>query len=163
MNGPLPSARVFISDIPSLPFDTKIRFLGCVKTYHISSGHLILEHNYPRAKKKPQSAQPQKQDPPSIVVDINAILESVTWEQLCVGAWVTVLGYVRRRTPGAAATAAAWAHGEARESSSTFTSSPFDSVSVDAVVVLPAGAVELGEYERILYDSQELERMRRPV
>jgi hypothetical protein len=36
-----------------------------------------------------------------------------------------------------------------------------DLVSVDAVVILPAGAVDLGEYERILYDAQEVERMRR--
>ncbi|KAL2843653.1 CST complex subunit Ten1 [Aspergillus pseudoustus] len=155
MNGPLPSTRAFVSDIPSLPTDSKIRFLGCVKAYHTPSGHLVLEHNYPRAKKKPHSAQKQKQVPPSIVVDINAVLETVTWEQLCVGAWVTVLGYVRR---GSSAAAAAWADGE--EASSASSSSPSDSVSVDAVVILPAGAVDIGEYERILYDVQEVERMR---
>ncbi|KAL2821062.1 CST complex subunit Ten1 [Aspergillus granulosus] len=154
MNGPLPSTRAFISDIPSLPTDSKIRFLGCVKTYHISSGHLVLEHNYPRAKKKPQPKQ-QKQEPPSIVVDINAVLETVTWEQLCVGAWVTVLGYVRRGFSDAAAAATG------KGSSTASPASPSsNSVSVEAVVILSAGAVNLGEYERILYDAQEVEKMR---
>ncbi|KAJ0419125.1 CST complex subunit Ten1 [Aspergillus carlsbadensis] len=162
MNGPLPSTRAFISDIPSLPTDAKIRFLGCVKTYHIPSGHLVLEHNYPRAKKKSQSQQ--KLEAPSIAVDVNAILETVTWEQLCVGAWVTVLGYVRRGSSSGPVASTARDGGK-RGSTSTSPSAPApplsdpDLASVDAVVILPAGAVDLGEYERILYGAQEAERM----
>ncbi|CEN60070.1 hypothetical protein ASPCAL02511 [Aspergillus calidoustus] len=164
MNGPLPSTRAFISDIPSLPTDSKIRFLGCVKTYHIPSGRLILEHNYPRATKKSQSQQ--KREIPSVAVDVNAVLETVTWEQLCVGAWVTVLGYVRRGSSaaGAASTAGDGGKGGSTSMSTSALASPLsepDLVSVDAVVILPAGAVDLGEYERILYDAQEVERMRR--
>ncbi|KAL4813226.1 CST complex subunit Ten1 [Aspergillus spinulosporus] len=136
MNGPSPSTRAFLADIPSLPADSKVRFLGCVKTYNISTGRLVLEHNYPRTKKQP------KQDPPSVSVDVNAVLETVTWEELCVGAWVNVIGYVRRE-PGQNS------KGE-----------PSDSVYVDAVVVFPAGAVDLGEYERILCDFLLVERMR---
>ncbi|KAL2866746.1 nuclear telomere cap complex subunit Ten1 [Aspergillus lucknowensis] len=153
MNGPLPSTRVFLSDIPSLPADSKVRFLGCVKTYHISTGHLVLEHNYPRVK-VPQSNRTQ--GPPSISVDINAILETVTWEELCVGAWVNVVGYVRK---GPSTTS-----DEKREfaSASASASSP-DSVFVDAVLILPAGAIDLGEYERILCDLREVERMGRAV
>ncbi|KAL4761641.1 nuclear telomere cap complex subunit Ten1 [Aspergillus foveolatus] len=138
MNGPSPSTRAFLADIPSLPADSKVRFLGCVKTYNISTGRLVLEHNYPRTKKPKQP----KQDPPSVSVDVNAVLETVTWEELCVGAWVNVIGYVRRE-PG-----------------QNLGGEPSDSVYVDAVVVFPAGAVDLGEYERILCDLLLVERMR---
>lgn len=123
MNGPPPSARAFLSSIPSLPAGVKVRFLGCVKTYNISSGHLVLEHNYPRCK--------PTQEPPSISVDINAVLETVAADELRVGAWVNVLGYVRREGP---------------------------SVYVEAVMMFPAGAIAVGEYERILHNSLEVDR-----
>ncbi|RAK95107.1 nuclear telomere cap complex subunit Ten1 [Aspergillus ibericus CBS 121593] len=133
MNGPLPSTRAFLSDLPGLPLESKVRFLGCVRRYNIPTGHLILEHNYPRQK--------PPQEPPSVSVDINAVLETVTSEELRVGAWVNVLGYVRR--------------GDA-----SLGSSP---VYVEAVMVFPAGAVALGEYERILQDALGVERrVRRP-
>ncbi|KAL2824620.1 CST complex subunit Ten1 [Aspergillus cavernicola] len=138
MNGPLPSTRAFLSDIPSLPADSKIRFLG----------HLLLEHNYPRVKGTQHKPKPE---PPSICVDINALLETVTWEELCVGAWINVVGYVRRVPADAA-----W---DVRGASTSVSDS--DSVHVEALMVFPAGAVDLGEYERILYDSQEVDRMRR--
>ncbi|PYI04865.1 hypothetical protein BO78DRAFT_430955 [Aspergillus sclerotiicarbonarius CBS 121057] len=128
MNGPLPSTRAFLSDLPSLPLESKVRFLGCVRTYHVQTGHLILEHNYPRQK--------PPREPPSVSVDINAVLATVTSEELRVGAWVNVLGYVRRKD-------------------AVSESSP---VYVEAVMVFPAGAVALGEYERILQDSLGVER-----
>ncbi|KAL4933647.1 nuclear telomere cap complex subunit Ten1 [Aspergillus undulatus] len=157
MNSPLPSTRTFLSDIPSLPADSKVRFLGCVKTYHIPSGILVLEHNYPRTRKPKQNQTSKpKQEPPFISVDITGLLETVTWEELCVGAWVNVIGYVRRGPDTAAALAL---NGEKlKEAASAQTS---DSVFVDAVVIFPAGAIDLGEYEQILSDALEVERMRR--
>ncbi|KAL4911582.1 hypothetical protein BDW74DRAFT_143226 [Aspergillus multicolor] len=142
MNGPLPSSRAFLSDIPSLPADCKVRFLGCVKTYNISTGRLVLEHDYPRTKKPKRP----KQDPPAIYVKVDTVLETVTWEELCVGAWVNVIGYVRR-TPEVSM-------GE---------SAPPESVQVDAVVLFPAGAIDLGEYEQILSDLLQVERMGREI
>ncbi|KAL4794185.1 CST complex subunit Ten1 [Aspergillus venezuelensis] len=141
MNGPLPSTRAFLSDIPSLPADSKVRFLGCVKRYDIRTGHLVLEHNYPRTR-KPKTAQGPKHNygPPSISVDINAALDTVTWEELCVGAWVNAIGYVRKNyssTPGQ------------------------DTFYIEAVLVFPAGTINLNEYERILSDSLEVEKMMR--
>ena len=106
---------------------------------------MVLEHNYPRLKKP-------RDNPPSIAVDVNAILETMTWEELCVGAWINVIGYVRKSP------AAAWV----KEVASAHASMP-ESVHVDAVIVFPAGPIDLGEYEQILGDSQEVERMRRPV
>ncbi|RAL09549.1 nuclear telomere cap complex subunit Ten1, partial [Aspergillus homomorphus CBS 101889] len=137
MNAPLPSTRSFLSDLPSHPIDSKVRFLGCVRTYLTPTGHLILEHNYPHRK--------PPQQPPSVLVDINAVLESVTSTELRVGAWVSVLGYVRRRRRDAADADAAPAF-------------VFPDVYIEAVLVIPAGAVALGEYERILQESLEVER-----
>ena len=98
-----------------------------VRTYHVQTGHLVLEHNYPRQK--------PPQEPPWVSVDINPVLATVTSEELRVGAWVNVLGYVRRK----------------------------DAVYVEAVMLFPAGAVAVGEYERILQDSLGVERrVRRP-
>lgn len=73
-------------------------------------------------------------------VDINAVLETVTSEELRVGAWVNVLGYVRRSKNAG------------------------ETIYVEAVMVFPAGAIALGEYERILYESMEVERrVQRPA
>ncbi|OJJ36654.1 hypothetical protein ASPWEDRAFT_50104 [Aspergillus wentii DTO 134E9] len=128
MNGPPPSTRAFLSQLPSLPADSKVRFLGCVTKYNVATGHLILEHNYPRSR-----ADLQQQH--TVSVDINALLETVTWEELRVGAWINVLGYVRR----------------------------VQSLYVEAIMVFPAGAIALGEYERVLQDTQEVDRrVRRP-
>ncbi|GIK02521.1 hypothetical protein Aspvir_006577 [Aspergillus viridinutans] len=142
MNGPLPSTRAFLSDLPSLPTGSKVRFLGCVRTYHIPSGHLILEHDYPR-RRFSSNAGPE---PASVAVDVNAVLEAVTAEELRVGAWVNVVGYVR-----------SWGsdcndHDILRKPRM---SSP---VYVEAVMVFSAGVVELGEYERVLREALEVER-----
>jgi hypothetical protein len=75
-----------------------------------------------------------------VSVDIDAVLETVTSEELRVGAWVNVVGYVRRST-------------EQR-----------GSIYVEAVMLFPAGPIVLGEYERILHDSLEVERwVQRPT
>ncbi|KAB8071351.1 CST complex subunit Ten1 [Aspergillus leporis] len=95
-----------------------------VRTYNVATGHLVLEHNYPHCK--------PAQEPPSISVDVNAVLETATADELRVGAWINVLGYVRRAGP---------------------------SVYVEAVIIFPAGAIAIGEYERVLHDSLEVERM----
>ncbi|OQE09300.1 hypothetical protein PENFLA_c113G08162 [Penicillium flavigenum] len=152
MNGPRPSTRVFLSDLSSLQADSKVRFLGCVAHYTITTGHLILEHNYPRSKAAPSS----------VSVDINALLEDLTAEELRVGTWLNVVGYVRESEPV-----------PPLSPSSSFPSTPGDAnrpnqrpsailprpVYVEAIMVFPAGAISIGEYERILCNSQHVERM----
>ncbi|KAF7597522.1 hypothetical protein BBP40_003769, partial [Aspergillus hancockii] len=75
-------------------------------------------------------------DPASISVDVNAVLESVTADELRVGAWINVLGYVRRPQPATSA----------------------EATYVEAVMVFPAGVIAIGEYERVLRESLEVER-----
>lgn len=105
-----------------------------MRTYDIHTGHLILEHNYPRSETGPAT----------VSVDINVILESVTAEVLCVGAWVNVLGYTR----GASYLSR---NGEDKVASSA--QSHFE-----AIMIFPAGPVALGEYERILREAQNVDR-----
>ena len=109
-----------------------------MRTYIISTGHLVLEHNYPRAKT----------EPPTISVDINALLESVTSEELCVGAWINVLGYVRNANHLPP-------NGEAVASGAV---SKTRAVYVEGIMIFPAGPVALGEYERILREARNVDR-----
>lgn len=98
-----------------------------VKTYNVTTGHLTLEHHYPRQTGRDNCA---------IEVNINPLLESITAEELRVGVWVNVLGYVRRRI-------------DRKEED-----------YVEPVMVFPAGAVALGEYERIVRDAQDVDLAR---
>lgn len=107
-----------------------------MRTYNVSTGHLILEHNYPR----------RRTDPPTMSVDINALLESVTPDELHVGAWVNVVGYVRN-----ASYLSKWRDAIAGPY-------PKGRMYVDAIMIFSAGAVALDEYERILREAQNVDR-----
>ncbi|KAJ5818691.1 hypothetical protein N7474_004282 [Penicillium riverlandense] len=146
MNGPRPSSRAFLSNLPSLPADSKVRFLGCVTRYDVQNGHLILEHNYPRRKESN-----------TVPVDINNVLESITAEDLRVGTWLNILGYIREEsTPPASFTSS-------QEDVCVPRKVPSRPVYVEAVMVFSAGAIALGEYERILRNAEDVElRVHRP-
>ncbi|CAG7927817.1 unnamed protein product [Penicillium olsonii] len=145
MNGPRPSTRVFLSDLTTLPTDTKIRFLGCVTRYTVATGHLNLEHNYPRSKTSPSA----------VSVDITGILEDVTAEALRIGTWLNVLGYVREIEPIQPTSSFSSNSGDAMRQS-TIDPRP---VYIEAIMVFAAGAIAVGEYERILRSSQDVEQM----
>ncbi|GAA4677010.1 hypothetical protein GCM10025794_22100 [Massilia kyonggiensis] len=81
-----------------------------------------------------------------MAVDVNAVLESVTAEELRVGAWVNVVGYVRSWDSDG---------GDADALRKLRMSSP---VYVEAVIVFSAGVIELGEYERVLREALEVVR-----
>lgn len=72
------------------------------------------------------------------------MLESVTAEELRVGAWVNVLGYVRDARYRREEKAASGSSGRA--------------VYVEAIMVFSAGAVNLGEYERIVREGLNVDR-----
>ncbi|KAJ5157417.1 uncharacterized protein N7482_008517 [Penicillium canariense] len=156
MNGPRPSTRAFLCDLSSLPADSKIRFLGCVRQYDVKTGHLILEHNYPRSRKEPCS----------VSVDVNAVLEDLTSEELRVGAWLNVLGYVRdSTTPTPSFCSSQLDSSQQSIGASEIVNIPVKvaprPVYIDAVMVFPAGAIAVGEYERILRNAQDVERRMR--
>ncbi|KAJ5679086.1 hypothetical protein N7462_007330 [Penicillium macrosclerotiorum] len=147
MNGPRPSTRAFLCDLPCLPADSKIRFLGCVSQYDVITGHLTLEHNYPRSRGEPSS----------VSVDINAVLADLTSEELRVGSWLNVLGYVRDTNPPVSSFSSSQSNGNEVTQSLPTKVAPRP-VYVDAVMVFSAGAIALGEYERILRTVQDVER-----
>ncbi|OJD10998.1 hypothetical protein AJ78_08137 [Emergomyces pasteurianus Ep9510] len=150
---PPPATRVFLSEIPKLPPGSKIRFLGCVSSYNISIGSLILEHNYPI------TSQPI----PSISVDVNLLLESLEATDLQVGSWLNVLGYIRERLQPETLSSAfnKLAHLSHRNLSSP--SEVTRSTYVEAVMVFSADAIHLGEYERVLQDWVDADkRIKRP-
>lgn len=115
----------------------------------------MLEHNYPRSKKEAES----------VSVDVNAVLEDLTSEQLRVGAWLNVIGYIRDpNTPTPSFSSSQLSSSQTDGASDTVTapvkvtSRP---VHIDAVMVFPAGAIALGEYERILRNAQDVEQRMR--
>lgn len=81
-------------------------------------------------------------------MDINAVLGSVGNEELRVGAWVNVVGYVRDAKD----------LDLIRESDLVNGTGPGRSVYVEAVMLFPAGPVALGEYERILREALNVDR-----
>lgn len=115
-----------------------------MRTYNISTGRLVLEHNYPRTKS----------DPPAVSVDINALVESLTSEVLRVGAWVNVVGYVR----DAGYPSLSLSKGEGLAGADAGASKMTRPVYVEAVMVFPAGPVALGEYERVLREARNVDR-----
>jgi len=135
MNGPLPTRRVFLSELPSLPLHSKVRFLGCVTRYDVSAGRLILEHGYPTNLKRPAT----------VPVDINLLLETIKANEIQVGSWLNVLGYVREQAPQ-------------QNDSRALVPEAEGSIYIEAVMVFSAGAIHVGDYERILRDSLEVDR-----
>lgn len=108
-------------------------------------GHLTLEHNYPR----------NKSDPHTVSVDINAVLGNLRWEDLRVGSWLNVLGYIRESAPQTPSFSSS--QQSSQQSSEQPARVPRRPVYVEAMMVFPAGAIALGEYERILRTAQDIE------
>ncbi|KAJ5215083.1 hypothetical protein N7468_010762 [Penicillium chermesinum] len=150
-NGPRPSTRAFLCDLSELATGSKVRFLGCVRQYNFNEGHLVLEHHYPRNKPQPSS----------VTVDVNAVLENMNAEQLRVGAWLNIMGYIRDANTSSSFTSSQMdSQSESSQSSPGAMSAGVTPrpVCVEAVMVFSAGAIAVGDYERILRQAQEVEQ-----
>ncbi|EXJ85840.1 hypothetical protein A1O1_06209 [Capronia coronata CBS 617.96] len=135
-NGPTPSRFVFLSEIPSLPAATKVRFLGCVVDYDSLSGRLLLEHAFPKA------AQPG----PHALIDVNLILESTPSSVLERGRWVNVIGYVQN------------AHQGGRKRKATQLHNKDLPVFVQAILMWDAGPLRIADYEATLEEQIQMHR-----
>ena len=126
-----------------------------MRQYDVNTGNIILDHNYPRSKKEAES----------VSVDVNAVLEDFTSEQLRVGAWLNVIGYIRNsNTPTLSFSSSQLSSSQTNGASETVTATVKVTprpVHIDAVMVFPAGAIALGEYERILRNAQDVEQRMR--
>ncbi|KAK0516870.1 hypothetical protein JMJ35_000025 [Cladonia borealis] len=139
-NGPLPTTITFLAHLPRHPQRTKVRFLGCVTKYDISTGVLELQHAYPSAYDMTVIA----------VVDLNLLLENLKREDVAVGAWVNIVGYVEEVI-------------NKREKAKDLNGntgqggiSRVDLVKVQAIMLWSAGAIKIGEYERALTQRLDL-------
>lgn len=150
-NGPLPTRLVFLSDLPTQAHGTKVRFLGCVTRYNVSTGTMELQHAYPSPPHIPTVA----------LVDVNVILESLEREDTQVGAWVNIMGYVERslkegkREQGQAQGRTLLAKDKRKWE---LEAPKAVRVKVQAIMLWSAGGVKIGEYERTLEERLKLEK-----
>ncbi len=133
-NGPLPTTITFLAHLPTHPRGTKVRFLGCVTKYALSSGVLELQHAYPSATDTNVIA----------VVDVNLLLENLKREDTVVGAWMNIVGYVEevidKREKGK----------ELEGNMGQGKIPRVDLVKVQAIMLWSAGGIKIGEYESAL-------------
>ena len=151
-NGPLPTRLVFLSDLPTQTHGNKVRFLGCVTRYTLSTGVLELQHAY----------HPPPKIPTIAFVDVNVILEGLKREDTQVGAWINVVGYVeevvREGKRGQGQGQVQEKMGPGARNGERVTEGPrVVRVRVQAIVLWNAGGVKIGEYERILENRLKLE------
>ncbi|CAF9906904.1 hypothetical protein IMSHALPRED_005388 [Imshaugia aleurites] len=149
-NGPLPTRLVFLSDLPAQAHGNKVRFLGCVTRYTLSTGVLQLQHAYHHPPNNPTVA----------FVDVNVILESLKREDTQVGAWVNVMGYVEevlkeRKREGAQEQGKT--EQMKRKERSVREGPRAVGVRVKAIMLWSAGGVKIEEYERTLEEKLSLE------
>ncbi|CBY01281.1 hypothetical protein IAQ61_003102 [Plenodomus lingam] len=86
MSGPVPSHLVLLADLEKCAPGTKVRFLGCIDDYIVKTAILRLKHGYsPSSRNK------------VVNVNIEHLLETVKHNEVDVGTWINVLGYVERR------------------------------------------------------------------
>lgn len=107
-----------------------------VTRYDVVRGRLELEHNYPpfpRTKKKSDAPSASRR----VSVDIYHILKSITRDQLQVGSWLNVFGYIRSEM-------------QANEDANN------SQLYVEAVMISDAGAIRIAEYEQSLMDMQAI-------
>ncbi|EFW20131.1 hypothetical protein D8B26_003423 [Coccidioides posadasii str. Silveira] len=148
--GPLPTRLVFLSELPNLPVGSKVRFLGCVSKYTIAKGILTLEHN--DSVSSPNRKGPRRAPGARIDVDVNLLLESLSHSDIDIGNWINVIGYVRPLSPAPSLVLQneILKSGGGRKKPS--------SVYVEALMIIPAGGIRVGEYERVLSESREVDK-----
>jgi len=144
-----PSRLVLLNQIHILDLGTKVRFLGwsgrqiprtpspiltngSVHSYDGQSATLVLKDYYPAIAG----------DAPSAFVNISNVLDSVQYDVLEVGAWLNVMGYIRRNSG-------------LEPQNQRMTSKVYgEGTAVDATMVWSAGAIKLDRYQAAVRDYQ---------
>jgi hypothetical protein len=101
-----------------------------------------------------------------VSVDTSNILQSVQRDDLQIGCWLNVLGYIRREQPhedhhhglaGPMAHVKTDTHPR-QTKKAELSATRLNPIYVDAAIVFAAHGVRVDEYERILREAQEVER-----
>ena len=125
--------------LPTHAQGTKVRFLGCVTKYDLSTGVLELQHAYSSAFDTTVIA----------LVDVNLLLETLKREDTVVGAWVNIVGYVGETMNKTE---------EVRDLDGNVGQGGIPRVylvKVQAIMLWSAGSISIGEYERVLTERLE--------
>ena len=139
-NGPPPTTITFLTHLPTHPQGTKVRFLGCVTKYNLLTGVLELQHAY----------SPTLDTTIIALVDVNLLLENLKREDIVVGAWVNIIGYVgEMMNKGEKARGLDGNMGRGGIPT-------VDLVKVQAIMLWSAGSIKIGEYERALTERLDL-------
>jgi len=147
-HGPLPSRLAFIADLPSLPHGCKVRFLGCVTSYTLSTGTLTLQHAYP----------PPPHSCATVQVDANLLLGNMKSTDTRIGEWINVIGYIEWGASKAQGAKKVEGNGiRKRRPRAEDVVKRGGEVKVQAVMLWSAGAIKLGEYEKHLEDRKRME------
>lgn len=137
-SGPLPTILTFLSHLPSFAVGCKVRFLGCVTCYRISTGVLELQHTSHACADTTVSA----------LVDVKLLLDHIKREDLVIGAWVNIVGYVQgvaRQNIGAENRG----NGRAQDAGTVIAKrKQVVDIGVQAVMLWTANSVRLADYEK---------------
>ncbi|KAF2163733.1 hypothetical protein M409DRAFT_25918 [Zasmidium cellare ATCC 36951] len=133
---PVPTRLVQFDQVQQQEQGTKIRFLGCVQAYQGESATLLLSGTHVISKTAKQ-----------VHVNVEEILPSVNHELLQVGAWLNIVGYVRK--PDSPTDAPLSKSGKQRRRSTRL-----KPTVVDALMMWTAGAIKLDDYSSAVRSYQ---------
>ena len=135
-NGPLPTTLIFLSDLPTIPTGSKVRFLGCVTHNPLSSTTLSLQHAHGTSKDGNVTA----------LVNVDLLLEGLKREDTEVGAWVNIIGYVEDVV----------GQGNKDSNPNGREEGGDVRVNVKAVMLWNAGGVRIEQYEKVLQERLQV-------
>ena len=138
-SAPIPTTLTLLSHLPSHEIGSKVRFLGCIDAYDSRRGVLELLHSYPSTAKTTVVAE----------IDVNIILETVKREDLELGAWVNVMGYVTEHRADRSVTKALKGTENVPSEKAI--------MAIQAIMLWNAGSINLANYEKAV--SQRLQSM----
>ncbi|KAK3403198.1 CST complex subunit Ten1 [Sordaria brevicollis] len=144
-NGPLPSQLCLLPDLALKKEGDKVRFLGCVTAYSSVSGILTLQHHH------------QTQDSPCVaaLVDVTLVLRTLKSDQVRIGEWVNVIGYVTTVTPSPAR------KGSMRESE-PFQARVHTQVRIRALLLWSSGPLDTQRYDESVHALESCPSMTAP-
>ena len=148
-SAPLPSTLTLLSQLPQHAPGSKLRFLGCVTSYNSRAGILELQHSYP----------PLLSTVVNAMVYLNLLLENIKREDMEIGAWVNVVGYLGDVAMDAEENNRRRKRARDEEFSKGRRTLR---VEVQAVLLWNAGGVKLTDYEKVVEERTRTPRKIKP-
>ena len=166
-SAPLPiTTLTLLSHLPTHTQGSKLRFLGCVTSFDSRTGILELHHHHHRYPSPPLASTTILAS-----VDVNLLLETIKRQDLEVGAWVNVIGYLgdvsvkeggggrrRWRRRMGKSKVRVEDDGESDEEGREVVE-----VQVQAMMLWNAGGIKLAEYEKAVEDRVKRGKCKSPT